>query len=67
MFIKNPLTKNALQRTFLPCKLNEKCTKHYETVTKGSFPKKVVHMINNKIKILEKHPQRSQLPPKQQT
>ena len=68
MFIKNPSAKSALQRTFLPDKLNEKCIKKYEIATKGSSPQKAVHTIDNNIrKTLEKHPRRSQLSPKQQS
>ena len=36
--IKNLPAKSALQKTFLPCKIeNKKCIKNYEAATKGSL------------------------------
>ena len=69
IFIKNPVTESALQKTFLPSRIkNKKCTSNYEAATKHSSTKTAVHKINSKIrKIFEKHPRRSPLPPKQQT
>ena len=69
IFIKNPATESALQKTFLPSRIeNKKCTSNYEAVTKHSSTKTAVHKIDSKIrKIFEKHPRRSPLPPKQQT
>ena len=69
IFIRNPLVKSALQKTFVPYKIKIKSV--LKILNQPLWivpPKKAVNTINNEIrKILEKHPQMSPLPPKRET
>ena len=69
LFIKNPPTKSALQKTVLPYKIKMKSVpKIMKQPPRVGPPKTAVHTtFNKKSKIPEKHPRRSPPPPKRQT
>ena len=68
IFFRNPVAKMALQKTFVPYKTKMKSVLKIMNQPLWTVPPKTtVNTINNEIrKILEKHPQRSPLPPKRE-